>query len=178
MDNFTIKSTNLERYANKLANLERPTFRSLQNYVVRSSEAVAGQARSKAPVNNGPLRASITTQYNSTGPGYVESSIGTNLTYAPYMEYGTGLVHDHPSWGRKRHVVPYKALLGWARRKLGGGSDRQVTSFAIAVAKNIMKRGGLLPRRFLRGSLEAFEPRIKADAQLIVAAIKREAGLT
>jgi len=177
MDNFTIKSTNLERFADKLANLQRPTFRALEDYIKRSSEAVAGQARTRTPVNNGALRASITAQYQATGPVSVESSIGTNLSYAPYMEFGTGLVHDHPSWGRKRHMVSYKVLIPWVKRKFGVG-DKQATGFAIAIAKNIMKRGGLLPRRFLRGSLEAFEPRIKADAQKIVSAIKREAGLT
>jgi hypothetical protein len=177
MDNFEIKSDNLEKYANKLASIGLPTFRALESYVRRSSEAVAGQARSQAPVNNGALRASINAQYQGNPTGaYVESSIGTNLGYAPYMEFGTGLVHDHPSWGRKRHMVPYRALIPWVKRKFGV-NDKQATSFAIAIAKKIMKRGGLLPRRFLRGSLERFETRIKSDAQQIVSAIKRSAGL-
>jgi len=177
MDNFTLKEQGLERLANKLR-LQRPTFDVLKRYVVTSGEAVAGGARTLAPVNNGPLRASINAQViQDPTKVYVESSVGSNLSYTPYMEYGTGLVHDHPNWGRKRHVLSYKALMGWARNKLGGGSERQVTAFAIAVAKKIMKRGGLLPRRFLRGSLERLEPRITADAQRLVADIKREAGL-
>jgi len=177
MDNFDLKAQGLEGLADKLR-LQRPTFNVLSRYVITSGEAVAGGARTLAPINQGNLRASINAQVNQDpATAYVESSVGTNLFYAPYMEFGTGLVHDHPSWGRKRHVLSYKALLGWAKNKTGG-NPAQVTGFAIAVAKAIMKRGGLLPKRFLRGSLQRLEPRIVADTKSIVADIKREAGLS
>jgi len=176
VSNFDIKVAGLEKLADKLLKLERPTFKALKNYIKSASETVAGTARQKTPVNNGNLRGSINVQMdeNPSLP-YVEASIGTNVNYAPYMEYGTGLVHDHPNWPRKVHKVSYKALLPWATRKVGDGP--RAIGFAIAVAKNIMKRGGLLPRRFLRGSLESFIPRVKADTEKIISAIKREAEL-
>jgi HK97 gp10 family phage protein len=111
---------------------------------------LTSEAKRRAPVDRGLLRASIAHKVDqSSVPMGVE--IGAKPFYAPYMEFGTGLVHDHPSWPRKRHMVPAGALDGWAKRKgLDGG----------AVARSINKRGGLKPRRFLRGALEGNEARV------------------
>jgi len=63
------------------------------------------------------------------------------------MEYGTGLTHDHPNWPRRVHVVPVGALSNW-------GPVRRNLVSAGAVATSITRRGGLKPRRYLRGMLE------------------------
>lgn len=108
------------------------------------------EAKKRAPVDRGLLRASIAHEAYAT-ESQVGVRIGSKVKYAPYMEYGTGLVHDHPSWPRKRHVVPAAALAGWAKRV---GAD------AGAVARSITKRGGLKPRRYLRGALEDNQARV------------------
>ena len=113
---------------------------------------LTSEAKRRAPVDRGTLRASIAHEVEG-GAIPTGVKIGAKPFYAPYMEYGTGLAHDHPSWPRKRHMVPPGALDGWAKRKgLDGG----------AVARSINKRGGLAPRRFLRGALEANEARVVA----------------
>jgi hypothetical protein len=75
---------------------------------------------------------------------------GERVDYAAYMEYGTGLVHDHPNWPRRPHIVPTgrrtpPGLKLWAKRK---GQD----PYTIAGAINA--KGGLEPRRYLRGPFE------------------------
>lgn len=54
----------------------------------RAALIVEGAAIRKVPVDTGLLRGSIATQVKSTG---IEAHVGTNLDYAPYVEYGTGL---------------------------------------------------------------------------------------
>lgn len=123
---------------------------------------VRDEARIRTPVNSGLLRAQINYEVDQQSPPrWVD--IGTRVHYAPYMEYGTGLVHDHPSWPKVRHIPfvnrdekgqPVQGLFYWASRKgLGKGG-------AYRIAHAIAKRGGLRPRRFLRGSLEDLQGRI------------------
>ena len=119
----------------------------------------------RAPVDRGALRSSIKPVVDpSSVPLWVELRAGDAAPYAPYMEYGTGLVHDHPNWPRKPHRIPAGALDAWAKRKgLDGG----------AVASRIMRRGGLKPRRFLRGALEDNRETV---IRIISGALRRAAG--
>jgi len=123
---------------------------------------IVSEARLRAPVNVGLLRSSIFHEVDQQEPPrYVD--VGSRVRYAPYMEYGTGTTHDHPSWPKVRHIPfvgrdedgrPVAALFWYAKRKglgFGGG---------YAIARAIAKRGGLMPRRFLRGSIEDLRGRI------------------
>ena len=47
---------------------------------------IANDAKARAPVRTGTLRRSIGIE---DGPGPYEVSIGTDLEYAPYVEFGT-----------------------------------------------------------------------------------------
>lgn len=127
----------------------------LRAWVLGNAENVAGLARARAPVNSGALRRSIDTRLEEK-PGEATAYIGSNRFYAPYMEFGTGLRHDHPSWPRKRHLIPPGALNSWAAMKSRGGTPVD----GEAVRQAIMKAGGLRPRRFLRSSLEDLTDRI------------------
>lgn len=112
----------------------------------------------KAPHNFGKLQNSITFEVDKSPlPTFVRVGTigGDRPTYAAYMEFGTGLVHDHPSWPRRAHVVPTgrrtpPGLKLWAKRK---GKD----PYTIAGAINA--KGGLEPRRYLRGPFEAHRAR-------------------
>lgn len=53
--------------------------------IVKGCLAVEADAKRNAPVRTGNLRASITT--NIISP--YEGEVGTNVEYAPYLEYGT-----------------------------------------------------------------------------------------
>lgn len=119
-------------------------------------------SKRKAPVDVGKLRGSIMFQVDpSPLPGFVRiGTIGPQRpTYAAYMEYGTGTRHDHPNWPRRPHVVPPAALQRWARRKSRSGEDFN----AFSVARAITARGGLEPRRYLRGPFEENQARYVAE---------------
>ncbi|MFC6825669.1 HK97 gp10 family phage protein [Halopelagius fulvigenes] len=50
------------------------------------------EAKKRAPVDTGTLRASIGHVVNAIGEGYFEAIIGTNVEYAPAVEFGRGPV--------------------------------------------------------------------------------------
>lgn len=60
---------------------------------------VERDAKKNCPVDEGRLRASITHQTNITS-GEIVGLIGTNLDYAPYVHYGTGIYAKNGN-GRK-----------------------------------------------------------------------------
>jgi len=150
----------------------------LSSYLGAAADVVLGEAKRRAPVDVGLLKASINRQVRKDSDYVVTASIGTNVArdgrpYGAFMEYGTGLVHDHPTWPRKRHVVPPAALMGWAERKGRGGTYHD----AWVIADAITRRGGLKPRRYLRGSLEIYSDRIKSQLGQVVAEIRRRRGI-
>lgn len=109
------------------------------------------EAKRRAPVDYGRLRASITHNIDDQ-PMMMAVNIGVigggrEMMYAKYMEYGTGLLHDHPNWPRARHVVTGGQLSHW-------GPVRRGIVSGWAVARAITRRGGLRPRRYLRSVLE------------------------
>ena len=143
-----------------------PLERTLGKYIQTAGETIAGSARSKAPVDVGTLRSSINAQYRHEGALF-QSVIGTNLHYAPYMEFGTGTQHDHPNWPRNPHRIPPGALEGWATRKLRS-SEADPKQMAARAAYSIMRNGGLKPRRFLRSSFEELQPQILDGIRTII----------
>ena len=61
---------------------------------------VENDAKKKVPVDTGNLRSSITHEVNGN-----EGIVGTNVEYAPYVEFGTGLFS---SQGDGRTDVPWR----------------------------------------------------------------------
>jgi hypothetical protein len=125
------------------------------------------KSKRKAPRDKGRLRASITHKIDDD-PMILSVQIGvigkgSGMDYAKYMEYGTGLKHDHPNWPRKRHALKADALANW-----GPVKRKMVT--AEHAAEAIFKRGGLMPRRYLRETLEENGERY---AKIIKMAVKR-----
>lgn len=176
MSSYEIQVRGLDQIVRAL-DLERDAVDVLREYIDAAATVVAGEARRRAPVDVGLLKSSISQQTKIEGQK-VTASIGTNVRkngkpYGAYMEFGTGLVHDHPSWPRKRHVVPPAALMGWAERKGRGGTFHD----AEVIADAITRRGGLLPRRYLRGSLEQYEGQIVRNLGEVVRKIRARRGL-
>lgn len=52
---------------------------------------VEGQAKELAPVDSGNLRASITSRVSGE-----QAIVGTNVDYAPHVEYGTRFMRAQP----------------------------------------------------------------------------------
>lgn len=117
----------------------------LRDFFKRAAIVVQSSAREKAPVDTGRLRSSIAYQIDSSEPP-LWTKIGTNVKYAPYMEYGTGPFAEGPGAKGGRHWPPGPPLSVWAARH-GFSSGYQV-------ARIIGQRGGLRPRRYLRAALK------------------------
>ncbi len=66
---------------------------------------VQRDARKLAPVDRGPLRASITPEVRQHA-ATITGVVGSNLKYAAATEFGS-----------KPHWAPFEAILGWVHRK-------------------------------------------------------------
>lgn len=136
----------------------------LRRFWERSAEAVRGEARHLAPVDTGKLRNSIAIEIDSNNPPQF-AKVGTNVHYAPYQEFGTGLQTDGEGGG-SGHWPPAKALDSWAK-KHGFPSG-------AAVAAAIGGRGGLLPKRFMRDGLKNSMGKIDAYVGALADEIEAE----
>lgn len=56
--------------------------------LLRKGLKIEAEAKRLAPVDTGRLRSSITTELDETGSG-IKVRVGTNVEYAPYIEFGT-----------------------------------------------------------------------------------------
>lgn len=83
---------NLDRLLSKFDNLENI---DLEAPLTKACLLVENDAKRKCPVDTGQLRQSITHEIEgNTGV------VGTNVEYAPYVEYGTG-IHARDGNGRQ-----------------------------------------------------------------------------
>lgn len=87
---------NLDRLLSKFENLYET---DLVEPLTKACLLVENEAKRRCPVDTGQLRQSITHQViDSTG------IIGTNVEYAPYVEYGTGKYASGPYEGKGRQT--------------------------------------------------------------------------
>jgi HK97 gp10 family phage protein len=97
-------------------------------------------AKINAPVDTGRLRASITPSVTASAD-MIQGVVGSNVTYAPYVELGT-----RPHW------PPVSALETWAR-------SHGTSAFLVARA---IARRGTKARKFLQRAFEENQARIIA----------------
>jgi HK97 gp10 family phage protein len=67
--------------------------RTLTDLMQKVGWMVEAEAKRLCPVDTGRLRASITNQVNPIDSSVI---IGTNVKYAPYVEYGTSRMNPQP----------------------------------------------------------------------------------
>ena len=81
----------------QLDNLDPRTQAGLSNGVQRAGLLVEGAAKSNAPVDTGALRDSINASGSSSFiTAAAESTVGTNIEYAPHVEFGTTRMAAQP----------------------------------------------------------------------------------
>lgn len=107
--------------------------------MARATLVVTRSARKGAPVDRGPLRASIVPEVVFRDK-LVRGIVGSNRVYAPYQELGT-----RPFW------PPWKPLYEWARRKLKG--DVKGARALAAGARLAISRRGIRAKKFLQNAL-------------------------
>ena len=89
-----------------------------------ASNLLVAEAKHRAPVDTGHLRRSITKDVDSAKvPTWAK--VGSNVTYAPFMEFGTGTMATGPGGKRPRHWPP---------------ATPQAISFQIRLARIIWSR--------------------------------------
>jgi hypothetical protein len=120
--------------------------RGMKRSVVTIAKRVS--TGSAMPVDSGKLRAGVAEEVREEGSTIV-GVIGTNVEYAPNMEYGTGTQSDGQGGKGGVHFPPPDALQLWAERH---GFSGPRAGFLVALA--IARRGGLKPRRMFRRVLE------------------------
>ena len=79
------KLKGIERVQNHLDNINLDE-KKLNQILSQACLIVENQARRDAPVDNGVLRNSIRSEVEGK-----QGVVGTNIEYAPYVEFGTGL---------------------------------------------------------------------------------------
>lgn len=76
---------NLDKLISKLEKLD-----NVNQAMEQACILVENEAKIKCPVDNGLLRNSI-THYIEGNPNELVGVVGTNVEYAPYVEFGTGI---------------------------------------------------------------------------------------
>lgn len=79
---------NLDKLLTKLKNLKTV---SVEQAVNEACILVENDAKKRCPVDTGELRMSITHEIEETSENRTTGAVGTNLEYAPYVEFGTGI---------------------------------------------------------------------------------------
>lgn len=90
-------ATNIDKLSIKLDRLKNI---DVNKVLTQACMLVESSAKEKCPVNTGNLRNSITYEINDN-----VGIVGTNVEYAPYVEFGTGL---YSSLGTGRTDVPWR----------------------------------------------------------------------
>lgn len=91
MEHFTLDDSELRKNFDALNRAlgGNPARKAL----LAASLPVVNRAKELAPIRTGTLRRSIQAE---EGPGEREVTIGTNVEYAIYQEYGTSRMPAHP----------------------------------------------------------------------------------
>lgn len=79
---------NLDKLLTKLENLKTV---SVEQAINEACILVENDAKKRCPVDTGELRMSITHEIEETSENRTTGAVGTNLEYAPYVEFGTGI---------------------------------------------------------------------------------------
>lgn len=90
--------------------------------LLRRGNAIKNAAQQKAPVNKGPLRASITVGELQEEASGLSLRVGATASYALYVHEGTGL------WGRGLIRPRSASVLRWPAGKGYSGSHGYVFS--------------------------------------------------
>lgn len=122
--------------------------------VERVSRRVLNEARRRAPVDEGRLRASLQATVNVRGQ-LVVGRIGTDVDYAAYVMFGTGLYGP-----RKALIYPVSAkVMTWIPRTGGQGAKRGGRKTARDTTRVFARyTRGQRPQPFLVAALEAVSP--------------------
>jgi HK97 gp10 family phage protein len=176
---FAVSLGGFKELEGKLKNLTTALKVDVSDEINASALKIENQAKRLAPVNFGQLRNSIYLKEKNVDKGYV-FSVGSNASYAPYVEFGTGGKVSIPAGfeelasgfkGKKAGTFKdmVEALTLWVKRKgIGGGKDK---SIAYAIAISILRKG-MRPQPFLIPAFEAEKPKMIKNILNVIKNVK------
>lgn len=188
-----LQVNNLDKVFQNLNKFEENIKLGIALEINASALNIQSNAKKMAPVNFGTLRNSIYLKEEDFVQGKLNYSVGSNVSYAPYIEFGTGGKVSIPSnyqsfasqfkGGKKGAFKDFiLALMLWVKRKgiVGTYSVKtqrrtgskslqasQEKSAAYAIALSILKKG-LRPQPFLIPAFEQEKPKLTAKIKQII----------
>jgi len=90
-----IKVTVGQKYVSYRTQRERELVNKLDSNMAKATAIVERQAKEDCPVDTGRLRSSITGKQEREGDKII-GIVGTNVEYAPHVEYGTAKTPAQP----------------------------------------------------------------------------------
>ena len=176
----------------KMNKMSKDIQENVLNEVNASALNVQSNAKKYAPVNLGQLRNSIQLKEELTN-GKLVFTIGSKLSYAPYIEFGTGgkvaIPNGYSEFANQfrgktggTFAQLLKALIEWVKRKGIVGTysvktgrrtgaktlqQKQNESAAYAIAISILRKG-LRPQPFLIPAYEQEIPKLKDNLKRIL----------
>lgn len=118
----------------------------MRGAMAQATLIVTRSARKNAPVDRGPLRASIVPDI-VVRDRQVMGIVGSNIKYAPYQEFGT-----------RAFTPPRSAIWSWALRKTQG--NRAAARGLFIRAYGSIKVRGIKAKRYLQRALEENADRV------------------
>lgn len=193
MDSVTFRVEGIDKMIASLGKMAKKIEVEIAEEVNASALKIQSDAKKNAPLNLGTLRNSIqlVSTLNNKRLTY---TVGTNVPYAPYIEFGTGGKVSIPSGyadfagqfrGKKGGATfkeMLKAIADWVskkglagtysvktQRRTGSKSNRssQDMKVAYAIAISILKKG-LRPQPFLLPAYEAEKPKLRTKIKDIL----------
>ncbi len=104
----TIRIKGMAELTRRLREVKEAIADTLEDAGTKGMLAIEGGARNKVSVDIGELRRGITTKTLEKSEASVKIGTGTNVTYGPYLEYGTGIYAENGE-GRDTPWVYYYA---------------------------------------------------------------------
>lgn len=133
--------------------------------IEEAANRIEAGAKNKAPTDMGDLRQSINAQFD---PKTLQASVGTNLFYAPFVEFGTGSRVQIPA-GLESYASQFKNssqgdftanITAWLERK--GIPEEAWGAIMASIARN-----GTYPHPFLFNTANAEIPKLLTNLQKI-----------
>lgn len=192
MANITFEIKGIDKVLSDFKTIDKKIAEGIKNEINDSALKIQSNAKKLAPVNFGNLRNSIFVKNYSNSNGFIVS-VGTNVSYAPYVEFGTGGKVSVPS-GYADYAMQFKgktggkfidmvkALAEWVskkgitgtysvktQRRTGSKStqNKQNLSMAYAIAISILRKG-LRPQPFLIPAFEAEKSKLITKIENVV----------
>lgn len=157
--NFSLDISGVAEIKKAIADVNTKVTDGLNDELKASALNIQKAAKRAAPANLGGLRGSI-----GVSSEYLSSNVFSTVSYAPYVEFGTGGKVSIPS-GFDEFAAQYKGKKGgkwveflaaikqWVKRK---GIDEKL---AYVIARSIL-RNGIRPQPFMIPSYQDEKPKL------------------